>query len=322
MPATPPRGWGLPGPAPRQAGPRQAGPGQAATLPAFDAIVLAGGRAERLGGVDKPGLVVGTATMAATVTRAAVAAGARRVVLVGPPRAELAGDLAGDGGELAVVREDPPGGGPVPALRAGLADSGLAEVGAPWVVLLAADLPFLRAEHIRELMAAAVRQRDDAGDDARRDADARSAGRCDMEPDDLSGDRSGAPVQRVGGSAAGGSSGSSGAGAILTDERGAPQWLAGCWPAARLRSALAGYPGSSLRGLLGPLRPARISLAGPAGTPPPWLDCDTPAELAAARGWYDRAAPQPVPQPVPQPAQPAPQPRPAATLPTARKAGS
>jgi molybdenum cofactor guanylyltransferase len=246
MPATPPRGWALPGPDPRQAPSGQAPSGRAvsgraATLPAFDAVVLAGGRAERLGGVDKPGLVVGTATMAATVTRAAVAAGARRVVLVGPPRAELAGDLAGDGGELAVVREDPPGAGPVPALRAGLADSGLAEAGAPWVALLAADLPFLRAEHLRDLLASL-----ETGAD----------GSC--------------------------------AGAVLADDRGRPQWLTSCWPADRLRSALAGYPGRSLRGLLGPLRPRLVSLPVPPGEPPPWLDCDTPADLAAARAWSGR----------------------------------
>ncbi len=45
------------------------------------------------------------------------------------------------------VREEPPGAGPVPALR-----RGLAEVSAPAVVLLAADLPFLRARHLRCLL--------------------------------------------------------------------------------------------------------------------------------------------------------------------------
>ncbi|WP_157431228.1 molybdenum cofactor guanylyltransferase, partial [Actinomadura hibisca] len=49
-----------------------------------------------------------------------------------------------------VVREDPPGAGPVPALRAGLA-----EADAPWTVLLAADLPFLRPAHVTALLEAA-----------------------------------------------------------------------------------------------------------------------------------------------------------------------
>jgi hypothetical protein len=49
------------------------------------------------------------------------------------------------------VRESPPGGGPVPALR-----TGLAPVTASWIALLAADLPFLRREHIARLLGAAT----------------------------------------------------------------------------------------------------------------------------------------------------------------------
>ena len=210
-------------------------PGPAAAE--FDAIILAGGRGTRLGGADKPGLVVGTATMAATVVAAAVAAGARQVILVGPDRPDAAaaagpgpaGSAAG-AGPLIRVREDPPGAGPVPALRAGLA-----RASAPWVAVLAADLPFLRGDRLGALVAAA---------------------------------RGGGP-----------------AGAVIADASGAPQWLAGCWRAGALTRALAGYQGSSLRGLLAPLRPALVQDPGPAGRPWPWLDCDTPAELAAARAW-------------------------------------
>jgi molybdenum cofactor guanylyltransferase len=225
-------------------------------LPEFDAVILAGGRAARLGGVDKPGLVVGSQTMAAAVTSAAAAAGARRAILVGPERPDLGQIAAALPGGLAVVREDPPGAGPVPALRAGLP-----EVRAPWVAVLAADLPFLRGGHIRALLAAALA----------------SAG----EPPGA-------------------------AGAVMTDAAGRAQWLAGCWQSARLRSALLAYDGASLRGLLGPLHPVLLAAgtvpgsAGPEGTgtastgtastgtgaPPPWLDCDTPAELAAARTWF------------------------------------
>ncbi len=55
-----------------------------------------------------------------------------------------------------------------------------------------------------------------------------------------------------------------------------------------LRAALAEYAGASLGGLLGPLAPVAVTLnpapAGRAGPErPPWLDCDTPEDLAAAR---------------------------------------
>jgi molybdopterin-guanine dinucleotide biosynthesis protein A len=130
--------------------------------------------------------------------------------------------------------ERPPGAGPVPALRAGLL-----LVTEPWLLLLAADLPFLRDSHLRELVAAA-----------------RQSG-----------------------------------GAMLVDDHARAQWLVSCWRADALRTALAGYRGGSLGGLLGPLRGAELTRAGlagaglaiPAGQAPPWLDCDTPEDLAAAR---------------------------------------
>ncbi|REF01057.1 molybdenum cofactor guanylyltransferase [Thermomonospora umbrina] len=114
------------------------------TTPEFDTVVLAGGRARRFGGADKPAAPVGGRPLLAWSAEAA--AGARRLVIVGPPRPRLTP------ADAVVVREDPPGGGPVPALTAGLA-----EVRAPWTVLLAADLPFLRAAHVDGLLGAAVR---------------------------------------------------------------------------------------------------------------------------------------------------------------------
>jgi len=211
-------------------------PGDADAIagPRFDAIILAGGQAERLGGADKPGLLVGGQSMAAAVSRAAVAAGARRLILVGPDRPDLAGIEARDG--LVRAREEPPGAGPVPALRAGLGHAR-----APWVAVLAADLPFLRASHLRAIL------------------DAASA---------------------VAGAACGAA-----CGALLADDTGRAQWLTGCWPTAGLRAGLAGYAGTSLRGLLGPLEPVLVRWEPPAGEPPPWLDCDTPEALAAARAW-------------------------------------
>jgi molybdopterin-guanine dinucleotide biosynthesis protein A len=99
--------------------------------PSYDAIVLAGGAARRLGGADKPGLLVGGRTLLDAVL-AGCAAAARRIV-VGPPREGPAGVLW--------CREDPPGGGPVAALAAGIAHAR-----ADTVVVLAADMPFAGAQ--------------------------------------------------------------------------------------------------------------------------------------------------------------------------------
>jgi molybdopterin-guanine dinucleotide biosynthesis protein A len=185
----------------------------------YEIIVLAGGGARRLGGRDKPALVVGAQTLLEAVIGAS--AGAERIIVVGPRRAGLDGVL--------FVQEEPAGAGPVPALR-----RGLAEVTEPWVAILAADLPFLRAAQIGLLVRAAV---------------------------------------------------GNGRGAVLEDDAGHPQWLAGCWQTAALRAALAGYAGDSLRGVFGPLAPALVRPGLAPGEPPPWLDCDTPADLDQARNW-------------------------------------
>jgi molybdopterin-guanine dinucleotide biosynthesis protein A len=112
----------------------------AAVVPA--AVVLAGGQARRLGGVDKPAIEIGGRSLLAGVVRAASLAGARQIVVVGPPRAGL-------GVSVSCTLEERPGGGPVPALRAGLA-----LVTEPWSLLLAADLPFLSERGLRMLIAA------------------------------------------------------------------------------------------------------------------------------------------------------------------------
>ncbi|GAB3441146.1 hypothetical protein GCM10027570_07150 [Streptomonospora sediminis] len=114
-------------------------PGRGPGTEPFDGVILAGGAARRMGGGDKPGLQVGGASLVERVAAAAGAAG--EVIVVGPPRERPAARY---------VREDPPGGGPVPALRAGLA-----EVARPWFALLAGDLPFLRAADIDALRRAA-----------------------------------------------------------------------------------------------------------------------------------------------------------------------
>src|ERR1700710_3142096 len=106
-------------------------------LPPFAAVVLAGGRAARLGGQPKPQLDVGGRSMLATVLTALD--GARPRVVVGPEQPVPPGVL--------LVREKPPGGGPVPALAAGLAAVADVEV----VAVLAADLPFVTAAVVEEL---------------------------------------------------------------------------------------------------------------------------------------------------------------------------
>jgi hypothetical protein len=74
-------------------------------------------------------------------------------------------------------------------------------------------------------------------------------------------------------------------GAVLVDHEGHPQWLTGCWHTSALVRAAAGYEGSSLRGLMTPLDPAHVLIDPGPGKPPPWLDCDTDADLRRARDW-------------------------------------
>jgi molybdopterin-guanine dinucleotide biosynthesis protein A len=106
--------------------------------PVFDAIVLAGGTARRLGGTAKPQLAVGGRTL---LDRAVLAvSAARRVVVVGPPQPVT--------GEVTFCREDPPAGGPVAAIAAGLPLTA-----ADVVVVLAADLPWI-APAVPALLAA------------------------------------------------------------------------------------------------------------------------------------------------------------------------
>jgi molybdopterin-guanine dinucleotide biosynthesis protein A len=111
------------------------------SLSPFGAIVLAGGRASRLGGVHKPALDLGGTTLLARVC--AAAAEAVELVVVGPPQEVPPG--------ARLVRESPAGGGPVAALAAGLAVAT-----AEQVALLAADLPFLTASALTALRRAAV----------------------------------------------------------------------------------------------------------------------------------------------------------------------
>ncbi|MGY1708055.1 molybdenum cofactor guanylyltransferase [Geodermatophilus sp. SYSU D00758] len=191
-------------------------------LPPYAAVVLAGGRAARMGGRAKPQLEVGGRPMLATVLAAVADADPR--VVVGPPQPVPPG--------VVVVREDPPRGGPVAAMRAGLA-----VVDTEVVALLAGDLPFVTAGLVR-----ALRER-------------------------LTGD-----------------------GVLVVDDTGRDQLLLGVWRTAALRAALAGVSGpTSVRRVLAELAVRRLRPQVPEGQPPPWTDCDTPAELERARAAAERA---------------------------------
>ncbi len=94
-----------------------------------DAVLLAGGRASRMSGIDKTALVADG--LALSDHAVAAAAGARSVVLVGLRD----GRTAPDG--VVVTREDPPFGGPVAGIAAGLV---AVPEPAPWTLVLACDL--------------------------------------------------------------------------------------------------------------------------------------------------------------------------------------
>ncbi|MGK5530735.1 NTP transferase domain-containing protein [Streptomyces sp. URMC 129] len=115
-------------------------PPHAGPVAPHDAVVLAGGAARRLGGADKPGVTIGARTLLDRVLTACTGAGAERCVVVGPRRPTAR--------PVVWAREDPPGGGPLAAL-----DAGLRHTDRPLVAVLAADLPFLGADTLRTLLA-------------------------------------------------------------------------------------------------------------------------------------------------------------------------
>lgn len=103
----------------------------------FAAVLLAGGRGSRMGGVHKPALVVAGRTLLDRCLTAV--ADASPVVVVGPATTT---DRA-----VFWTREDPPGGGPVAGLAAGLELIG----GAASVAVLAADLVGVTADTVARL---------------------------------------------------------------------------------------------------------------------------------------------------------------------------
>jgi molybdopterin-guanine dinucleotide biosynthesis protein A len=194
-------------------------------LPPYAAVVLAGGRAARMGGQAKPQLDVGGRSILAAVLGAVPDATPR--IVVGPPQPVP--------GDVLVVREHPPRGGPVAAIKAGLA-----HVPGEVVALLAGDLPFLTTDLVRALR------------------------------DRLTGD-----------------------GVLVVDDTGRDQLLLGVWRTAALRAAVADVDGpTSVRRVLAPLAVRRLQPEVVPGQPPPWTDCDTPADLARARAAAARRVPR------------------------------
>lgn len=108
-----------------------------------DAIILAGGEGTRLGGVDKAALTIGDVTLLDRALQAA--SGCREVVVVGPE----------DERRPAVrwTREEPPGGGPVAGIAAGIA---ALPPDADLLLVLACDMP-RAASVVSALIAGAAR---------------------------------------------------------------------------------------------------------------------------------------------------------------------
>lgn len=103
----------------------------------FDAIVLAGGASRRFGGVDKAMLVLEGVSLLDRVLEATIAA--ESTVVVGPRRVTSRAENW--------TQEDPPSGGPVAGVAAGLAFGT-----APVVVLVSCDLPWLTKDEVTGLI--------------------------------------------------------------------------------------------------------------------------------------------------------------------------
>ncbi|GAA3373388.1 NTP transferase domain-containing protein [Streptomyces sannanensis] len=106
-------------------------------MTAYDAVVLAGGAARRLGGADKPGVTVGGRPLLDRVLGACAGAGV--TVVVGGRRPTTRPVLW--------TREEPPGGGPLAALSAGMR-----HIEAESTLVLSADLPFLGEPTVKALL--------------------------------------------------------------------------------------------------------------------------------------------------------------------------
>ncbi|PQZ98656.1 molybdopterin-guanine dinucleotide biosynthesis protein [Arthrobacter sp. MYb211] len=108
---------------------------------AADALILAGGRGSRLGGLDKAELLLGGQRLVDRVVRACREAVNGQVIVVGPESAGTQADV--------VLREEPAFAGPLAAVAVGLR-----AVTADWVVVLSCDLEYPAA--VCEALSAAI----------------------------------------------------------------------------------------------------------------------------------------------------------------------
>lgn len=106
---------------------------------AFDAIVLAGGTATRLGGNDKALVEINGTSLLERSLRAV--ARAQTTIVVGPERPT--------GRSVVWTREQPPGSGPAAGIAAGIRHART-----DLVVVLAVDLPLVTDVHVDRLIAA------------------------------------------------------------------------------------------------------------------------------------------------------------------------
>jgi molybdenum cofactor guanylyltransferase len=200
-----------------------------------------------MGDGNKPARQIGGRSMLDRVL-AAVATAEPRIV-VGPA-------TLGVPTGVRLTCEQPPGGGPVAALAAGLAllppapapDQAGARGGGE-VAVLGADLPFLTCADLTALLVT-LRARIAVPD----------PGRVDAPPVD---------------------------GVVYADESGRRQWLCGVWRIGALRTRLTelGDPaGRAMGELVSGLRAVSVSV-WPHGGPPPWYDCDTEDDLRRAEEW-------------------------------------
>ena len=108
--------------------------------PTIGAILLAGGRASRLGGAIKPLLDIGGRSLLHRAIDAAQLAGCHPVTIAGP--------VLDDTLAVTWVREDPPFGGPVAGIVAAL-HSWDPETSPEWTLVVACDLPGIGAATVR-----------------------------------------------------------------------------------------------------------------------------------------------------------------------------
>lgn len=111
------------------------------------ALILAGGRATRLGGVDKSALVIEGETIFA-----------RQVRVLGPRVAEIIVSTSAEVAGYRTVTDRVAGAGPIAGIAAGLAVATT-----PWLLVVAGDMPYLTGALIDRMLGASTTAADAVG---------------------------------------------------------------------------------------------------------------------------------------------------------------